>query len=63
MLCAFSQSVSRDLLSAAPPEEISVSPDDVLGRFIREMHRLEIRMNFVGYSMLCSQWMLDWGMA
>ena len=88
VLCAFSQSVSRDLLSAAPlfpleaelgiqlaehgdidldvavaPEENSVSPDDVLGRFIREMHRLESRMNFVGYSMLCSQWMLDWGMA
>ena len=88
VLCAFSQPVSRDLLSAAPlfpleaelgiqlaehgdidldvavaPEENSVSPDDVLGRFIREMHRLESRMNFVGYSMLCSQWMLDWGMA
>ena len=20
-------------------------------------------MNFVGYSMLCNQWMLDWGLA
>ena len=36
--------------------------DDVLERFVREMHRLEGRLNFVGYSMLCNQWMLDWGM-
>ena len=26
------------------------------------MNRLEERMNFVGYSMLCNQWMLEWGM-
>ena len=24
--------------------------------------RLEGRLNFVGYSMLCNQWMLEWGM-
>ena len=27
------------------------------------MSRLEGRMNFVGYSILCNQWMLDWGIA
>ena len=36
--------------------------DDLLARFVREMHNLEGRMNFVGYGMLCNQWMLDWGM-
>ena len=29
-------------------------------RFARQMYELENRMNFVGYSMLCNQWMLDW---
>ncbi len=36
--------------------------DDAQERFVREMHRLAGRLNFVGYSMLCNQWMLDWGM-
>ena len=88
VVCAFSQSVSRDLLATAPlfpleaelgiqlaehgdvsvsvppePEENDAGVDDVLERFVREMDRLEGRMNFVGYSMLCNQWMLDWGIA
>ena len=88
VLCAFSQSVSRDMLAAAPlfpleaelgiqlaehgdvnvsvqrePEEDDAGVDDALERFVREMDRLEGRMNFVGYSMLCNQWMLDWGLA
>ena len=87
VLCAFSQSVSRDMLATAPlfpleaelgiqlaehgAVEVSVKAvseaedtgvDDVLGRFVREMDQLEGRLNFVGYSMLCNQWMLDWGM-
>ena len=87
VLCAFSQSVSRDMLSAAPlfpleaelgiqlaghgdveapvtavPEAEETGGEDALARFVREMHQLEGRMNFVGYSMLCNQWMLDWGM-
>ena len=87
MLCAFSQSVSWDMLAAAPffpleaelgiqlaehgdvnvsltvvPEVDDAGVDDILERFVREMHRLEGRLNFVGYSMLCNQWMLDWGM-
>ena len=36
--------------------------DDVVERFVREMHKLEGRLNFVGYGMLCNQWMLDWGL-
>ena len=88
VLCAFSQSVSRDMLATAPlfpleaelgiqmgehgDVEVPVTVvsdaedtgvDDVLQRFVREMYRLESRMNFVGYSMLCNQWMLDWGIA
>ena len=88
VLCAFSQSVSRDMLATAPlfpleaelgiqlaehgDVEVPVSVvsdaeddgvDDVLQRFVREMYQLESRMNFVGYSMLCNQWMLDWGIA
>ena len=87
VLCAFSQSVSRDMLATAPlfpleaelgiqmaehgdveapvaavPEVEDTGVDDLLARFVREMDRLEGRMNFVGYSMLCNQWMLDWGM-
>ena len=87
VLCAFSQSVSRDMLATAPlfpleaelgiqlaehgdveapvaavPEVEATGVDDLLGRFVREMDRLEGRMNFVGYGMLCNQWMLDWGM-
>ena len=86
VLCAFSGSVARDLLSTAPlfpleaelgirlaehgdvkmdlpeaPPQSSAGEDDVLGHFIREMYDLESRMNYVGFSMLCSQWMLDWG--
>ena len=89
VLCAFSQSVSRDMLATAPlfPLEAELGIqlaehgrrrtcpfsgsrsradagiDDALERFVREMDRLEGRMNFVGYSMLCNQWMLDWGLA
>ena len=87
VLCAFSQSVSRDMLATAPlfPLEaelgiqlgehgdVDVRPtaepkdegdgDDVLERFVRQMYDLERRMNFVGYSMLCNQWMLEWGLA
>ena len=86
VLCAFSTSVSRDLLSAAPffpleaelgiqlAEYGDVNVDlaaapvdnpgdaDALGRFIRAMYERESRMNFVGFGMLCGQWMLDWGM-
>ena len=36
--------------------------DDVLVRFVREMDRLESRMSYVGFGMLCNQWMLDWGL-
>ena len=86
VLCAFSGSVARDLLSLAPlfpleaelgiqlaehgdvkvelpdaPAENSVVADDVLGRFVREVYDLETRMNYVGFGMLCGQWMLDWG--
>ena len=47
----------------APQEDASSSGDDAaIGTFITEMDRLEGRMNFVGYSMLCNQWMLEWGM-
>ena len=87
VLCAFSGSVARDLLSTTPlfpleaelgiqlaehgdvkvdlpvtPPESSARADDVLGRFVREMYDLESRMNYVGFGMLCSQWMLDWGL-
>ena len=87
VLCAFSQSVSRDMLSSAPlfPLEAELGiqlaehgdveapitaaleaeetgADDVLERFVKEIYQLEGRLNFVGYSMLCNQWMLDWGM-
>ena len=90
VLCAFSQSVSRDMLATAPlfpleaelgirlaehgDVDVEVAPapaletdhngvDDLLVKFVREMHQLESRMNFVGYGMLCNQWMLDWGLA
>ncbi len=43
-------------------EGVDVGAGDVLERFVREMHNLESRLNFVGYGMLCNQWMLDWGM-
>ena len=88
VLCAFSQSVSRDMLATAPlfpleaelgiqlaghgdvevslpavVEGIDTGGDDVLVRFVQEMYQLEGRLNFVGYGMLCNQWMLDWGIA
>ena len=88
VLCAFSASVSRDMLATAPlfpleaelgiqtaehgdvkldvaaaPESDYAESNDVLGRFVRQMHNLESRMNFVGYSMLCNRWMPDWGLA
>ncbi len=47
---------------SAVVEAYDSGADDVLERFVREMHRLEGRLNFVGYSMLCDQWILDWGM-
>ena len=87
VLCAFSQSVSRDMLATAPlfpleaelgiqlaehgdvavslpeiVEDVDAGGDDILVRFVQEMYQLEGRLNFVGYSMLCNQWMLDWGM-
>ena len=31
--------------------------DDLLVKFVREMHNLEGRMNFVGYGLLCSRWL------
>ena len=43
--------------------ENSTRAADVLGRFIREMYDLKGRMNYVGFGMLCSQWMLDWGLS
>ena len=43
--------------------ENSTRAADVLDRFIREMYDLEGRMNYVGFGMLCSQWMLDWGLS
>ena len=83
VLCAFSQSVARDMLAVAPlfpleaelgiqlaehgdipvQEQNEQAIQDVLYVFVREMAKLEGRMNFVGYSMLCNQWMLDWGIA
>lgn len=88
VLCAFSQSVARDMLAVAPlfpleaelgiqlaehgdvaipqalPEEEPAEPaEDVLNIFVREMAKLENTMYFVGYNMLCTQWMLDWGIA
>ena len=83
VLCAFSQSVARDMLAVAPlfpleaelgiqlaehgdipvHEHQEAAAQDILQMFVREMGKLESRMNFVGYSMLCNQWMLDWGIA
>ena len=47
---------------AVTPEDADAGVDDLLSRFVREMDRLEGLMNFVGYGMLCNQWVLDWGM-
>ncbi len=83
VLCAFSQSVARDMLAVAPlfpleaelgiqlaehgdvpvQEQQEAFAHDILQTFVREMNKLESRMNFVGYNMLCNQWMLDWGIA
>ena len=82
VLCAFSQSVARDMLAVAPlfpleaelgiqlAEHGDIRVHETAGGlpsrmflviFVQEMGKLESRMNFVGYSMLCNQWMLDWG--
>ena len=83
IICAFSQSVARDMLAVAPlfpleaelgfnlPEHGNfasgdgeiMSSQDALQVFVRQMDRLETAMNFVGYNKLCTQWMLDWGIA
>ena len=83
IICAFSQSVARDMLAVAPlfpleaelgftlPEHGNLaagdgelmSTQDALQIFVRQMDRLETAMNFVGYNKLCTQWMLDWGIA
>ena len=82
IICAFSQSVARDMLAVAPlfpleaelgfrlPEHGTIvggdgmtSTQDALQTFVRQMDRLEGSMNFVGYNKLCTQWMLDWGIA
>ena len=81
IICAFSQSVARDMLAVAPlfpleaelgfklpehgavAEEQHMSTEDALQTFVRQMDRLETSMNFVGYNKLCTQWMLDWGIA
>ena len=41
------------------PDEDEDGTDDALERFVREMDKLEGRLNFVGCSMLCNQWMLE----
>ena len=93
VICAFSPSVARDMLSAAPlfPLEAELdtgrsqhgdlpmrdfaatgtastavdaeAPDEnrAVIQFVQQMHQLETRLAFVGYNMLCNQWMLDWG--
>ncbi len=48
---------------AAARESDYAESNDVLGRFVRQMHNLESRMNFVGYGMLCNRWMPDRGLA
>ena len=83
IICAFSQSVARDMLAVAPlfpleaelgfhlPDHgvlpagdgLQTSTQDALQAFVRQMDRLEVAMNFVGYNKLCTQWMLDWGIA
>ena len=55
--------VQRPVRSPEAEEDRWQRIDDALERFVREMDRLEGRLNFVGYGMLCNQWMLDWGMA
>ena len=83
IVCAFSQSVARDMLAVAPlfpleaelgfrlPEhgalpsqaDVEQHSQDVLQSFVRQMDRLEGSLNFVGYNKLCTQWMIDWGIA
>ena len=83
IICAFSQSVARDMLAVAPlfpleaelgfslPEHGTgpgadgqiLSTEDALQVFVRQMDRLETAMNFVGYNKLCTQWMMEWGIA
>ncbi len=54
--------VDVEVVPAPAPETDHGGVDDLLARFVREMHQLESRMNFVGYGVLCNRWMLDWGM-
>ena len=46
---------------ASPPDAPAPAGDAALSTFITEVNRLEGRMNFVSYSVLCNQWMLEWG--
>ena len=54
--------VNVNVVPPTPAADDGVS-DGVLERFVRQMYNLESRTNFIGYSMLCNQWMLDWGLA
>ena len=45
-------------LGRAPPQRFAF-PEITEGHY--RMYDLENRMNFVGYSILSNQWMLDWG--
>lgn len=47
---------------APGPNPGATSPDEAhLVTFINEMNRTEARLAFVGFSMLCNQWMPEWG--
>ena len=50
-------------VTAAATDTDNAESDRFMERFMRQMYSLENRMNFVGYSTLCNQWMLDWGLA
>ena len=51
----------HDLAATAAPN--SHGDGDSVERFVREMYDLESRMHYVGFGMLCSRWMQDWGLA
>ena len=82
IICAFSDSISRDMLAVAPffPLEAELpalrppqcGPEDTAGMtrtkatlepLVQMMEHLESKLRFVGYTRLCSQWMLDWNIA
>ena len=82
IISAFSDSISRDMLAAAPffPLEAELpvvpppqwEPEDTAGMtrtkatlepLVQMMEHLESTLKFVGYTRLCSQWMLDWNIA